>query len=142
MQYEFRRKKKKKKTRRIKKQDIEKKKRTQCERNSMHKQYAQPDTERRGVNLVFGQHGVFPSVFSLNWGENILMGLEGESTQTPSIFFPPLSLTKQPSKVFSLPFFFFFHPPQNPPNQMYPKDSFGLKRNEWREIEQSQLKIN
>ena len=48
MQYELKKKKKKKKKKqkkkKIKKKDIEKKKRTQCERNSMHKQYAQPDT--------------------------------------------------------------------------------------------------
>ena len=63
-----------------------------------------PNCCKGGVNSVFGWHGVFffSSVFSLNLGENILVGLRRKHSG-PTNFFPPLPLTKQPSKVFSLP---------------------------------------
>ena len=68
---------------------------------SMHRKYAVRYTEKGGVNLVFGWHVVFFSVFSLIWGKNFLMGLRKKHPDP----------TKQPSKVFSLLFsLLFFYP--------------------------------
>ena len=88
-----------KKTRRWK----EKEKTTQREHYSMHRH-----TEKGAVNLFFGWYGVFSSVFSLIWGENILVGPGRKHPGPINFFFLPSLQSNTHQKCFPSLFFLFF----------------------------------
>ena len=65
-------------------------------------------TEKGAVNLVFGWYGVFSSVFSLIWGENILVSPGRKDPDPINFFFLPSLQSNTHQKCFPSLFFLFF----------------------------------